>query len=1137
MPDNRMTRREACKTLGAVTASAVAAGTAAAGALPTAHASAQSATISAQPAGLETAFRNPPASARPRLWWHWMNGNVTRAGVDQDFAWMARVGAGGVQNFVANSPIPPVVADRPTFMSPPWKANLRFAVSRAAALGLEYAVPTSPGWSATGGPWVAPSDGMKKLVFSETVVDGGRRAVRPLAPLPNVTGPYQFTPLSGGVADLGHGAPPPAAAGQTIVLAVPAPEGGVSTPTLRAGDARIAPDALNDPALSKGVDVAVGPIGDARYIEASFPAPVGLQSLTIFLRGAALPGIGELVRARLEVADGAGGWRKITDVPTFGVPTTVSFPPAAGDRFRVALEKASGPETLGYGSGDPGAVPSPYNAVARRPDKVRLAQLVFSTEARVHAFEAKAGFATAPDYHALSADAAAGGTGPAPSRVVDVTGFVQGDTLTWDAPPGRWRIIRFGWSLTGSTNHPGGEDATGLEVDKYDAAAVHRYIQHYLGQYRDALGDDLFGRRGLTALLHDSIEIGPSNWTPAILTRFQTLRGYDPRPWLPALTGTLIGSRRESDAFLYDFRRTLADLIASEHYGQIATIAHEAGLVVYGEALERARAALGDDMAMRSHADVPSGAMWVYNRAEGPQPAFIADVRGAASVAHILGRPLVGTEALTTFNEPWTHGPADLKPALDLAFVCGTNRPMIHASAHQPVDDKVPGLSLGIFGQYLTRHETWAEMAKPFFDYIARSCHLLQQGRHVADVAYFYGEEAPLTALYVDRLPDVPAGYDFDFVNADLLIGHLRNDGREVVSSGGARYCAIALGGSSRRMTLPVLRKLAALVEGGATLIGPPPAGSPSLADDREAVAALVGRLWPSGGERPLGRGRVIAAGDLRAGLRAAGIDPDLRLSDERAPLLFTHRMVDDVDIYFISNRANRAVSVDASFRVGRRAAEFWRPETGARELASYRSDGDRTEVPLRLDADEAVFVVLRPSVQAERSVPTAPPLRDLREVRGPWRVAFQPGRGAPASVELATLRPLSEHADAGVRHFSGVATYAGDFERPDDLPPNVPVLLDLGRVADVAEVHVNGRPVGIAWKAPYRVDVGPALRPGRNELRVAVATLWRNRLIGDAQPNVARKITYTSSPTYRPDARLRPSGLIGPVTLMTRGR
>ena len=1077
---------------------------------------------------LEAGFQAPPLSARPRLWWHWMNGNVTRDGIEKDLAWMARIGAGGVQNFIANTPIPPVVGDRPAFMSDSWKETLRFAVRRADELGLDYTVPTSVGWSATGGTWVPPADGMKKLVFSDTIVEGDRRVVQPLPRLPTVTGPYQSTPLSGGPAELAHGGPAAVAGGQTIVLAVPEPEGEAVVPVLRAGGVALAADLKN-------VQVPVGPIGDPGFLDIAFAEPVTLRSIAIFMPGAALPGIGDLVRARLEVADGATGWRGVGDIPLFGVPTTVSFAAASGDRFRILLEKAPGPETLGYGSGDPGAVPSPYNAVARRPDKVRLVQLAFSTEARVHAFEAKAGFGTALDYHALSAADDDAATGADPSRVVDVTRFVQGDNLTWDAPPGRWRIVRLGWSLTGSTNHPGGE-ATGLEVDKYDRAAVRRYIETYIGQYKETLGDVLLGRRGLTALLHDSVEIGPSNWTPAILDHFRRLRGYDPRPWLPTLAGMLVGSRRESDGFLYDFRRTLADLIATEHYATIAEVAHGHGLAIYGEALERARPALGEDMAMRSHADIPSGAMWVYDRADGPQPAFIADVRGAASVANVLGRTLVGAESLTTFNEPWTRGPGDLKPVMDLAFVSGVNRPMIHASTHQPVDDKVPGLALGIFGQYLTRHETWAEMARPFFDYMSRCCQLLQQGRRIADIAYFYGEEAPLTALYVDRLPDVPPGFDYDFVNADLLIGHLRNDGREIVSSGGARYRAIALGGSSRLMTLPVMRKLADLVAGGATLIGRPPLRSPSLADDGAEVSALIARLWPTDGERRVGRGRVISTADLRAGVRAASIDPDIVLSDVGAPLLFTHRTVDDTDIYFVSNREDRTVDVNASFRVGRKAAEFWRPETGERAPAPYRSTEDRTTVTLRLAPDEAVFVVFRPARRRQRTAEAAPFTR-LRDVQGPWRVAFQPGRGAPAALELAALAPLNERSEAGVKHFSGLATYTTDFDLPGGLPPGAPLILDLGRVGAVAEVTLNGRPVGIAWRAPFQLDVGSAVQPGRNRLQIVVATLWRNRLIGDAQPGARRKVTYTSAPTYRPDASLIPSGLIGPVTLMTRLR
>ena len=130
-----------------------------------------------------------------------------------------------------------------------------------------------------------------------------------------------------------------------------------------------------------------------------------------------------------------------------------------------------------------------------------------------------------------------------------------------------------------------------------------------------------------------------------MIAQFQRLRGYDPRPWLPTLAGVLVGTRAQTDKFLFDYRRTLADLLASEHYGTIAKVAHENGLIVYGEALEDKRPMLGDDMSMRPHTDVPMAAMWTFNKEDGPRQTLIADMKGAASVAHIYGQNLVAAES------------------------------------------------------------------------------------------------------------------------------------------------------------------------------------------------------------------------------------------------------------------------------------------------------------------------------------------------------------------------------------------------------------------------------------------------------------------------------------------------------------
>ncbi|MFD1612331.1 glycosyl hydrolase [Sphingomonas tabacisoli] len=1071
---------------------------------------------------LAQGFANPPQSARPRVWWHWMNGNITRDGIARDLDWMRRVGIGGVQNFDADLGTPQIVDKRLVYMHPDWKDAFRFAVEQADHKGLEFAIASSPGWSETGGPWVQPKDGLKKLVWSETLATGGKRFSGKLPAPPSITGPFQTLPLSDPLAAVGgaeHKAPPTFYA-DVAVLAYPVSDvGPEAASVVQSSKGPVDPAPLVDDSLETGTDVPRG-----GTVTLTYAAPRTIRSATFFAPGEASVFTDPTITPVLEARDGKS-WRKLAKLPVGDVPTTVSFAPVTAREFRVVLGPYSGPQRIGLGEGAPGAVPINFFPPPAPDKPVKIAELRLSAEAKIDRFEAKAGYAIARDYYALSAGVPEQ-VGVASKQVVDLTDRMKADgTLEWTPPKGKWRIVRLGYSLLGTTNHPAPEEATGLEVDKFDGAAVRQYLQTYLGMYRDAAGADMIGRRGIRALLTDSIEVGAANWTPRMVEQFKRLRGYDPTPFLPTLTGAIIGSRSDSDRFLYDYRRTLADLMASEHYGTVAAVAHENGLKVYGEALEDVRPSLGDDMTMRKYADVPMAALWTWNREGLPRPTLIGDMRGAASVAHLYGQNIVAAESMTAAQSPWAFAPADLRRIIDLEFASGVNRPVIHTSVHQPTDDKLPGLSLAIFGQYFNRHETWAEMAKPWVDYIARTSFMLQQGRNFADVAYFYGEEAPLTALYAEApLADTPKRYAFDFVNPDALLNQLSVEGNELVVKSGVRYKALYLGGTSRQMTVPVLRRIAEFADAGVTIIGDAPEASPGLKDDKLEFDALVRRIW-------MGGANVIAGQPVEAGLGARGIAPDFSYSGE-AELLFVHRKLADGDAYFLTNRRDRAAHVEARFRVSRKAPEIWRADTGAYEPVSYRIEGAETIVPLNLAADDSFFVVFRKPATTDSLTVAQPAAVSAVTLDGPWSVSFEPGRGAPGSTVLDALVPLSNNADPGIKYFSGVATYAKTIPLPKDAKPGRPLLLDLGRVGDLAEVWVNGSQVGTVWHAPYRIDIGSAVRAGKNTLQVRVADLWVNRLIGDAQPG-AKMIAWTALPTYRPDAPLRPSGLIGPVQLL----
>ncbi len=1074
-----------------------------------------------------TEFRNPPATARPRVWWHWMNGNVTKDGIAKDLAWMKRIGIGGIQNFDANIGTPQIVDERLVYMTPKWTEAFRFAASTAHDLDLELAVAASPGWSETGGPWAPPEDGMKKLVWSKAEIIGGRRFRGTLPPLPSAAGPWQDLPKSGQFGGNEGGMKSPVAVGDVGVFAYRLTALPLPLPSLTNNGSPVAAALLQDGLAATRARLTMGSEQAPASLEFVYTMPQTIRSALLLMPGQAQAFNDPVLRPRLEVQEN-GVWRFLAEFPLTVTATTVSFPAVTSAHFRIVFAPNLDPRRAGI-------------AARRQPRTAIVAEASLSGDPRVDQFEAKSGLAVEKDYYALPANAADAETPLKQNDVVDLTNLLAADgALRWTPPKGRWHVVRLGWSLTGTVNHPAPPEATGLEVDKYDGAAVRRYLETYLGMYRSATGDKLIGKAGLRALLTDSTEIGASNWTPSLKSQFKRLRGYDPVRWMPVLAGIPVGTRAQSDAFLYDYRRTLADLHAEQHYGTIASVAREQGLKVYGEALEAGRPVLGDDMAMRKAANVPMSAIWTWPKGSGPAPNHFADMKGAASVAHIYGQNVAAAESLTSNSQFWAHAPSDLKPVIDFAFASGINLPVIHTSVHQPVDDKKPGLSLAIFGQFFNRHESWAEMAKPWIDYLARSSYLLQQGRNVADLAYFYGEEGPLTELYRLGPPkDVPRQHGWDFIGPDALLTAVRVENGELVAKGGARYKAIYLGGSSTRMTLPVLRKLAELVDAGAIVIGKAPQSSPSLADDPAAYAALRAQLWNGSEGVMFGKGRVITSQDTDAALASAGVLPAFQFRGTRTnhEIMVVERQTDSGRIYFLHNRNEHEEKVEARLRVAGMKPEVWHADTGRTEPLSYRVEGETTVVPLTLAAADSRFVVFRQTAEPTSSTTTVLEMVPLATIDKDWSVSFQPGRGAPQTeIKLDRLSPLNEHVDQGVRFFSGVSTYRTRFTLSVSPSKGKPLWLDLGAVGDLAEVRVNGQQVGTAWHAPWRVDIASAARGGVNTLEVRVANLWVNRLIGDAQPE-ASKIAWTAVRTYGKDAPLRPSGLIGPVRILEERR
>lgn len=1091
---------------------------------------------------LEVGFKEPPNAARPRVWWHWMNGDVTKAGIKLDLEWMHRIGIGGFQQFDVALKTPKLVSRPLVYMTPEWRKTFRYATKVADELGLEEAIAASPGWSETGGPWVTPSQAMKKVVWSETRVDGGRLFHGVLPRPPSVSGPFQsfptfdfmeaFTGQRNNVSRVEYYS-------DTAVIAYRAVASDTSVskcdPKITAS-APINTNVLSDGDLIQSTLLPKAISGENAWIRYEFAEACTLRAVTLVLNDPVEAVFGSRPYfAEFEASDDGEVFRKLASIPgdDWALEHTVAFPATKARFFRLTFPASPPPLPFWGQKYDTAFYQSP-----RPSNALKISELVLHSEARVNRFEGKAGFALMQDADSFPTPPIDSAAVIDPKDVIDLTANMNPDgTLEWSPPPGSWVVLRFGYSLTGVHNYAAPPEATGLEVDKLSREAVREYFNTYLNQYSNAVGR-FMGKRGVQYIVNDSWEVGPANWTDTMVSEFTRRRGYDLRPWLPVLAGRVIKSSEASERFLWDFRKTLGELLTESYFDQINESSHERGMGHYGESHEEGRAFIGDGMEAKRGDDIPMSAMWVQEPGvHQEQYGYDADIRESASVAHIYGQNLVAAESMSASSGAYAWSPATLKPTADKEMALGVNRIVIHTSVQQPLVDREPGLSLGPFGQWFTRNETWAEQASPWISYLSRSCYLLQQGRFVADIAYFYGENSNITAIYGDHFPDLPAGYSFDYVNADALMHWFFSAQGRLMTRSGMSYRILVLDPQVTRMSLPVLRKIRELVEAGAIVVGAKPQATPSLSDDGATFQQLVDSVWiPGTSVSAVGSGRVYTTQTVGDVLRALGVDPDFSYTKPRADtdLLFVHRKLRDRDLYYVDNRSGYGQTIDATFRIMGKKVELWHADTGRIEPASYTVVGGHTVVPLHLEPWGTVFVVFgRPSVRLAYQVPQGQE-QVLRSMRGPWELSFQPRRGAPDQIILDELISWSESSSDGVKYFSGTATYTKRIHAPSDwFKPLTRFWIDLGDVKNLAEVLLNGKSLGIAWKTPYRLDMTGVLKRGDNLLEIRVTNAWVNRIIGDRQPNAAKQYALTFPRFYKADSPLQPSGLLGPVQIV----
>jgi hypothetical protein len=1081
---------------------------------------------------LEKNFANPPDEAKPRVWWHWTGGNVTKEGITKDLEWMKRVGIGGGHMADIGSGGGQTTEKKIEFFTPEWFDAVKHAAAESDRLGLEMSIFSSSGWSLTGGPWVKPEQAMKKLVWSETNVQGPQKFAQKLCQPPS--NPGSFGSLRGQNTASESDRPPSADTyyGDSAVLAfrTPADETLIEDlkPSVTTSGGAVDSMLLMDDNSNTKVTITAGSDGLA-WIQYEFPQTIRAKSVSLIAPGRGVP------FGRIQVSNDGRNYRTLVELPgamqyRAGGFKTYSFTETAARYVRLTMT---------------GAAPSPdavINQTAPQPVKqYQIGEFIVHTGARIDRWEDKAGFNLFYEYEVSPTPPAPAESLINPTEVIDLSSKMSKDgTLNWDVPPGKWTILRMGYSLVGSKNRAGTEPGLGLEVDKLNARHVESYFHGYMDPIERALGP-LLGK-SLRYVMMDSWEAGMQNWTDDMIAQFRKRRGYDPRPYLPALAGRDVGSEDLSDRFLWDFRRTIVELVAEAHYGTMADLLRQKGMGIYGEAPGVSMEILEDTLLTKSKVEIPMGEFWLGKM--HPLPEYYVDVRMAASAAHVYGKKFVATESFTGGGY---DAPATYKNLGDYWLAQGVNRIVFHSSTHQPLDTK-PGNTM--VGTHFNRNITWAESAKPVMEYFARTSYMLQQGLFVADAAYLLNEGAPSSQPFwgAGLQPALPDGYDYDTINADVLLNRMNvsADGRLVLPDG-MSYRILMLP-QINRIRPELLRKIRDLVAGGATVVGPKPFMSPSLQNGAEKadleVQALANELWGDldGAQRNknfYGKGMVVWGLPLNDVLSLAAIPKDAEFAGPLdSSIVWIHRRTGEAEIYFVANRTDRPQEIQARFRVDGKEAELWQPDTGSIEPAAYAIAGGRTTVPLHLDERESVFVVFRHTATSP-SRTLAPMIRTkLATLKGPWELAFPPNLGAPAKIQLPDLQSWTANPDEGVKYFSGTASYLKAVQVPPIwLKPGTSLVLDLGTVKDIAQVAINNKPAAVLWKPPYQVDITKLLKAGTNQLEIKITNEWTNRQIGDRSAAPAKKVLAPSSGgmNFGGAQSLSESGLIGPVSIISQ--
>lgn len=1069
---------------------------------------------------LERDFRSPPLEAHSYSWWHWQDGFLNAEEIEKELSFMRKAGFGGLQQFVAGwTRIPTNGEHLVEFMSDEWLGFSRRALKSAATNGLEYGFQNGAGWTGVGGPWMTTEKSMKHIFAVERHTSGGKTVtLPPLGDGQYVEGTYvNYDRTKPWYGDIRTFAFPTPKAFQEPELPQPIVSGVPAVPELSKLFARNSfsiHEAHKHPPVYEFF--TRGETKEDPVLRFEWEECVTVRSIW-------LKGLCDAEDAEVWASDDGKNFQFITKFSSGYMMCEDMY---AG-RFH--------------------ALPATNCRVLelrwKRPCAVRLYEVGFSSRPRLTGFEDQCGRGTwnpfrrvtVPDETESNLD---------PKAVLDITDRIAVDgTLTFTPPDMRdWTVLRIAATSTRRSNQPTNPDMSGPVCDILDAQAIRFHLSQYIGKMLEVEKD--VGVKAIGNILLDSWEQGTANWTKTLPDEFRKRRGYDLVKYLPVFGGYFVGSRETTERFLWDFRKTITEVVRDNFFGVISEYCRQHNLKHYVEGFACGVGTfMGDPMMAYLNCDVPM-------TEAGPT------VREASSAAHLLGRKLVAVEAQTSAAD-WSRTPRDFKAREDAHFRHGITRLIYHGGAHNPKSEwRFPGLAFGGYGAELSRGQTWAKYMPLWQEYLARCQYMLRRGAFVADVLAFAGEDysGHVVGVYEnghneagafarDRMKGLPPGFDYDLVNAEFLSklsvfadGSIGFAG----SPDATHYRVLVLREQDYEMSVETAREILRLVKAGAVVVGPKiikSLGSPENASVADAEVATISAALLKSSCYHI-RETVSFVDEAKLSLRPDFIVKGARAGDD---INYLHRREGDSDIYYVVRWRKVAEGTEMGFRVTGKVPRIFDPLTGQIAIArSWRTDGEYTYLPVfGGEATEATrFIVFEPApaatpsdcvVSANKIIETCP--IDMSNLV--WTIHFKDELGVDKTIVTNQLFDWKTHPDSEIATFSGTAVYETSIELPSELAYTTSSLyLSLGCVEELCEVFVNGISYGVAWCEPYEVKI-PHAALAKNaksiDLEIRVVNSWHNRLLADQNRPKAERKTFTICP---PNAKAKPvaGGLLGPV-------